>query len=134
MLPDHLFSWSTLCTKWHKLHPQEAEAETERGCKMLIRDLTFNRKGKGSRIEPKDKLNCDTDRRVSTNPAESSKTTMLFQSPASGQNDQIFVSPLLLVTRSRLLLQGYNLWKDSSLYHEQILKKLTAVKCWLSFL
>lgn len=79
MLSDHLFSWSTLCTKWHKLHLQEAEAETELGCRMLIRDLTFYRKGKGSRIGPKDKLNCDTDRTVSANPAESSKTTMLFR-------------------------------------------------------
>ena len=31
------------------------------GCRMYIRDKTLNRKGKGSRIRQKEKLNCDAD-------------------------------------------------------------------------
>lgn len=100
---------------------------------MLIRDLTFYMKGKGSRIGLKDKLNCDADRTVSANPAESSKTTMLFR-----VLHQVKMTRSLYYhffqSREADYFRRLQLLERQFSVPEQILKELTAVKCWLSFL
>lgn len=96
-------------------------------CRMLIRDQTFDRKGKGRRIGQRGKLNSDADR-VLADPAESSETNMLFrvlhQVKMTRPLYYHFSQSAQEITLRRIQLSA----------PKQILKEPTAVRFWLYFL